>query len=192
MLATPLRLPDEILEQVLSTVAVLESCFPQDELAVSSSSQHALGLLRNNSYDRLQTDSLRFILTLIVEEDPAFPLEIEIALPLASDVLPDPLVLRPPSWLSRSRYTQLVESLPPTSSGGGDDVEAALASVLDHVLAWSDHLLETAPSFLPAVEVSSSIPEEEVGPMDRVWFWLCVPISTSSLSDADADLLLLR
>lgn len=166
------RLPAEMLEQILSTIEVLESCFPQEgELVVAPSSQPSLNSLRSGSYTTL-SDVLRFILSLNVGEGVGYPFEIEIALALrTSPTTASPLSLRPPPWLSRARYEELLETMPPLDPAR--DPETVLESIVEDLLAWTDHLSQNAPAFLPAAG-SSAIKEEELGPqvMDRVWFWL--------------------
>lgn len=188
-MASPL-LPAEVLLSTLNTVELLQSMFPlASELEVSSSSLLPLDLLRSSSSSleaappptdtlrQLSTslpDDLRLLLQVLLDDqDPALPLLIEIVLPLrsspsSSSPPPSSLVLRPPAWLSRSAFGDLVETIPP--SEGGEEI-------LDEVLALVDHLRKVGPSFVPPptpepVLGGGVFAEPDEKGMDRVWFWL--------------------
>lgn len=195
-------LPTELLLLAVSNVEMLESMFPlAHELEISPSSVGPLGLLRDVSAE-LESDpapqatlaslasslpyDLRLLLHLILDDQPKYPLAIELVLPLRTSPTGSPavgsLVVRPPAWMSRSSFMSLSETLPPCVQG----------EVLDNVLALVDHLREEGPRFIPpptpepVLGGGVDVEPDENG-IDRVWMWLCVPPTLYLSSEDNAD-----
>lgn len=178
-------LPEEVLIKILEAIELLEAMFPlPSELTFADSTTPALALLRasTSSADLASSlpDDLRVIILLHLQDDLAWPLEVELVLRLRDDPastassstttrgLPPTLTVRPPAWLSRSRFAELLSGLPPLE---GEEV-------VDDVLMLIEHLRSEGPSFIPPLTpepVANNggviVEPDELG-IDRVWFWL--------------------
>ncbi|CDZ98376.1 Uncharacterised conserved protein UCP038021, RWD [Phaffia rhodozyma] len=189
MSSTDPFLAPEVLLEHLQTITILESMFPSEITLPSSFSvlSDLVPILESNNPVLPPSTPLpadfRLILSLDIGSSPPRLLELEMVLPLrrsfdsltSSPRPPSRIVLKLPTYLSRSQYAELCTSplleLPP---------EAPIEDeFIDRLLLLVDHLRETIPTLISEnesqrVHRESSSQESEFNQkeLDRVWFWL--------------------
>jgi hypothetical protein len=189
-MSTASFLPPEAIRSALDTLELLQAMYPlPDELSLlqpPSASQLALlrAIVESTPPGPLPTTLppyIRMIIRIGIDSDAGggdegegrYSMELEVGIPLMKGIETS-LYLRQPSWMSKGRYGELVESLPEkTNHGEGEDntVEDVLLRVEKVKEEGARYLPEKTPE--PVLGGGYEVEPDENG-MDRVWFWLSV------------------
>lgn len=176
-------LPIELIEMQAQALELMSSLYPsEDELKMSSETAQALTQIQGGdmtSVDWTKYGSLEFSLHLSLQsdedqtEEPSFPIELSIQLPLrrqhgtGSELDPPApvITLRQPAWLSRTAHEELSKMVHAREAGDGSDEQGVEA-----VLQYVERLKRIAPQYFPKAQAQVAHVEKDAE--WRVWLTL--------------------
>ncbi|KZP31644.1 hypothetical protein FIBSPDRAFT_944715 [Athelia psychrophila] len=171
-----------LLEEQLSTIALLQAMYPlPSELVISSDTATFVDGSAAGPIAKFTPSALDLVLRLLVDDNEALPLELGISLPLveadAERSRARLALVRQPDFLTRSAYETLAGSFPPSDP----DVSSSeiVLSAIEHVRHEASSLLmQLLAESAAAASAKSAL--QDTGKtaknngkerLERVWFW---------------------